>query len=134
MTRIYKIGMAVIRNKKLLLCEPYAFKDLITLGGVKEGDESATENLLREVEEELGSKAILQTETLKYLGNFEDFAAGKTERIVEIEFYIGKLKGRLKASSEIKKLHWVGKDDDLSQLSAVVKNKIFPFLINEGYL
>lgn len=50
-------------------------------------------------------KRFLDVASLKYLGNFQDFAAGKTQRKAEIELYAGKITGNLKPSSEIKKLH-----------------------------
>lgn len=134
MIYLKKIGLIVIENKKVLLCEPYAFRDLITLGGIKEGNETAIENLTREIKEELGPKAFLIENSLKYLGQFSDVAAGTTERVVEIELYIGQLGGTLVASSEIKKIHWVDKDDKTVKLSPIVKNKIIPYLINCSYL
>ena len=134
MKYIYKIGLVVIQDNRLLLCEPVAFKDLILPGGIKEGDESYIDNLLREVREELGENAILNTESLKYLGNFEDVAAGKSERVVEIELYQGLISGALTPSSEIKDLHWFSKNDDPRRLSAIIRNKILPFLIENGYI
>lgn len=132
--RIYKYGLATIRKNRLLLCEPYAFTDLILPGGIIEGEETHIDNLLREVEEELGDKAILETKSLHYLGHFVDFAAGRTNVVVEIHLYLGNLKGRLKASSEIKKLHWFSPSDDWSMLSQIIRNKILPFLIDNNYL
>lgn len=129
MTRLYKYGLAVIKNNKLLLCEPHAFADLILPGGIKEADENHVENLLREVNEELGSGAILDVSSLKYLGNFEDRAAGRTERTVEIELYVGNVSGSLQPSMEIKCLHWFSLKDDRSRLSAIIRNKILPCLI-----
>ena len=132
--RIYKFGLATIRKNRLLLCEPFAFKDLILPGGIIEGDETHVDNLLREVEEELGNKAILDINSLIYLGHFQDFAAGRTNVIVEIHLYLGNLKGRLKASSEIKKLNWFSPSDDKATLSQIIRNKILPFLIENNYL
>lgn len=134
MKKIYKYGLAVIENNKLLLCEPYAFKDLILPGGTKEDNETHTDNLLREVREELGEDAILDIDSLKYLGNFEDLAAGRSNVIVEIELYIGSVGGKLIASSEIKELYWFSPMDDHSRLSKIIRNKILPYLIECKYL
>jgi 8-oxo-dGTP pyrophosphatase MutT (NUDIX family) len=127
--RIYKYGLVVIESNRLLLCKPYAFDDLILPGGTKDGDENHVENLVREVEEELGAEARLNLRSLQYLGNFEDIAAGRTYRRVEIEAYTGELSGDLKASSEIKSLVWFSTNDNLKQLSPIIRNKILPFLI-----
>jgi ADP-ribose pyrophosphatase YjhB (NUDIX family) len=134
MRKIYTYGLAVIENNKILLCESYAFKDLILPGGIKEDDELHVDNLLREISEELGDEAVLDVASLKYLGNFEDLAAGEGDTLVEIELYAGAVSGRLKPSYEIKRLHWYSAKDDRDQLSAVIKNKILPYLIENKYL
>lgn len=131
---IYKYGLIFIKDNKILLCEPYAFTDLILPGGTKDDDEGHIENLLREVDEELGDKAILDVESLTYLDNFKDVAAGRTYRIVEIEAYLGVVKGELKASSEIKDLRWFAPNDDWSALSPIIRNKILPYLIERKHL
>jgi 8-oxo-dGTP pyrophosphatase MutT (NUDIX family) len=134
-TFIYKYGLAVIRDNSLLLCKPYAFDDLIVPGGTKENGEGALENLKREITEELGQSAVLDEQSLRYLGNFSDRAAGKSERVVEIELYAGEVKGPLIASSEIKELVWFDPNDPGShKLSDVVRRKILPFLGQVGLL
>jgi 8-oxo-dGTP diphosphatase len=132
--KIYKIGLVVVKKNRLLLCEPYAFSDLILPGGIKEGNESHVENLVREVFEELGPDAILEIDSLKYLGNFEDLAAGRPGRTVEIELYTGSITGKIVPSSEIKEVHWFSKDDDFSRLSVIIRNKILPFLIEKQFI
>jgi 8-oxo-dGTP diphosphatase len=120
-TQIYKIGLAIIRNDCLLLCKPFAFEALIVPGGIKEGDETVVENLTREVKEELGDDAMLDPQSLHFVGNFVDRAAGKTDRIVEIELYTGQVRGRLTASSEISELVWFNPLEPKGhKLSAVV--------------
>ena len=132
---IYKIGLAVIVDDALLLCRPYAYDDLIVPGGIKEGDESAIENLTREVREELGPSARLDGESLEYLGNFTDRAAGRSERTVEIELYSGTVAGSLVASSEIRELVWYEpQQKDSYKLSAIVERQIVPHLISIGLL
>lgn len=133
-TKFYKFGLVCIRGNRLLLCEPYAYSDLILPGGTREDEETFAENLVREVAEELGEEAILHLDSLHYLGNFSDVAAGRTYRLVEIEAYLGSLEGKLIASSEIKKLHWFGPQDDRERLSPIIKNKILPFLLRKGYM
>lgn len=134
MKRIYKYGLAVIGSNKLLLCRPFAFNDLILPGGTKEGEENYINNLLRETQEELGMQAELVVSSLTYLGNFEDIAAGREDTIVEIELYKGEVRGNMTASSEIAELIWFDPKDDKDQLSAIIKNKILPFLISEQIL
>jgi len=133
--QIYKIGLAVIRDNALLLCRPFAFDELILPGGQKEGGETAVENLRREVREELGDDAHFDEKSLRYLGNFSDRAAGRTERTVEIELYSGEVSGRIVASSEIKEIVWFAPSDPSGdKLSAVVERKILPHLFAIGLL
>jgi ADP-ribose pyrophosphatase YjhB (NUDIX family) len=133
-TKFYKYGLVFIKDNKILLCEPHAYKDLILPGGTKDGDENYLENLQREVVEELGDKAILEIDSLKYIGNFADVAAGRTYRLVEIETYLGNVKGELKPSSEIKALHWFSTSDSYELLSPIIRNKILPYLIEHKYI
>jgi 8-oxo-dGTP diphosphatase len=134
MIHIYKFGLAVIKDGALLLCRPHAFPDLIVPGGTKEGNEDYLTNLSREVREELGNDACLHHSSLRYLGNFSDRAAGRTERTVEIELYLGEVSGNLVASSEIAELVWYQSSMTSYKLSDVVANKIMPFLIEGGLL
>jgi 8-oxo-dGTP diphosphatase len=135
MTHIYKIGIATIQDNCLLLCKPFAFDDLILPGGIKEGNETALENLRREIKEELGGEAKLDEKSLRYLGQFSDRAAGRSERLVEVELYTGTITGRLIASSEIKEFVWFNPSQPGNyKLSDVVKNEILPFLLQQGLL
>lgn len=134
MINIEKFGLVAIRNDSILLCRPHAFPDLITVGGVKEGDEDYLSNLTREVHEELGGNAAIKIESLRYFGRFADRAAGRSERTVTIDLYIGDLLGDLLASSEIAELVWYRPPCSEYVLSDVVKNKIVPALIASGEL
>lgn len=134
MKSIYKYGVAVISDNKLLLCRPFAFPDLIMPGGIKEGAEDHISNLIRETREELGPQAELVVSSLEYLGNFEDVAAGRSDATVEIELYKGEVGGTLNPSSEIAELVWYDPRSMQGQLSPIVKNKILPFLIERRLL
>ena len=134
MKNIDKFGLVTIKNDSILLCRPHAFPDLITIGGTKEGNESYVENLTREVYEELGCNAVIDIESLKYFGRFVDRAAGRSERTVTIDLYIGEIFGDLRASSEIAELVWYRPYCGSYVLSDIVKNKIVPALIATGAL
>ena len=134
MKKIYKYGLAFIRDNKLLLCKPYAFDDLILPGGIKEGNETFEEGLQREAYEELGKNATIIDGSLKYLGNFHDIAAGRNDTVVEIELYSGDIDGEVIPSSEIKDLVWFSADDDMEALSPIIRNKIFPFLLERDHI
>lgn len=124
--RLYKFGLATIRDGRLLLCRPYAFPDLIMPGGVRENEEGHVEGLLREVREELGANAVLDECTLCWFGHYSDVAAGRENTVIEMDVYTGNLSGRLQASSEIAELVWFGREDDQRLLSPVIRNQIWP--------
>ncbi len=134
MRKLYKYGLAVISDYRVLLCRPFAFPDLIMPGGIREKDEDHVSNLVRETREELGTQAILVLSSLEYLGTFEDVAAGRTETTVEIELYKGEVVGTLEPSTEIAELVWYDPRETHGKLSPVVRNKIIPFLVMRGLL
>lgn len=134
MRRLFKYGLALIRDNKLLVCKPFAFDDYILPGGIREGNETFVDGLEREIKEELGPDATLVRNSLKYFGNFEDLAAGRKDVLVEIELYLGEVQGELKAASEIKDLVWFSKSDDRNLLSAIIRNKILPALELDGLI
>ena len=81
--RLFKFGLAVIRDGKLLLCRPHAFRALIMPGGVQEDGEDYLAGLRREISEELGPDAQLREDTLEWLGHYEDQAASKPAHILD---------------------------------------------------
>lgn len=129
-----KFGLIVVQKGRILLCRPYAFPDLILPGGVIEGNEEPLKNFEREIKEELGPNAKVDPNSLTYLGSYRDIAAGKVNTAVEIKVYLGKVKGELTPSSEIKELVWFSPRDDVSELSPIIRNKILPDLIKRGLL
>jgi ADP-ribose pyrophosphatase YjhB (NUDIX family) len=125
---IEKIGLVVISDRKLLLCKPKAFPDLILPGGMVEGTEDASANLLRETREELGPDSSLDLDSLAYIGTVQDVAAGRKDTIVRIQLFLGELRGPIQASSEIQELVWFDPQAADPNLSAVVKNRVIPLL------
>ncbi len=96
-------------------------------GGQSE-EKNGYECLRREIKEELN--CLVDFQDLKYIGQYEDIAAGFTDRQVIIKLYQGKLIGEPTPSSEIKYLHWIGKADANNQrVSAIIRNKIIPDLV-----
>lgn len=129
MTRAHKIGLAWIQGGSILLCKPFEYDDLVIPGGVLGANETALENLRRKLKEELGGDALLDEASLQHIGNFEDLAAGRKDRIVEIELYLGQVHGKVAPSSGIRELVWFNPSSPGShKLSAIVERKILPHL------
>jgi 8-oxo-dGTP pyrophosphatase MutT (NUDIX family) len=128
-----KIGLLAARDGRILLCRKKHTTSLLILpGGCLEPGESAMDCLHRELREELGEQVSVTD--LQYLGTYSDRAAGSDYKIVEIALYRGELQGEPTPQAEIKELVWFGLEDDRSQLSPSIVNKILPDLSSRGLL
>ena len=133
MKMIQKSALAVIQNNKLLVVRSHHSQFLLMPGGKPNVGESSESALKREIMEELSCS--IDEKTIKFLGTFEDVAAGSNGSIVRIDLYTGTLIGTPQPSSEIGELVWVSsKDISLQQLSPIIKNKIIPFLVGKNML
>lgn len=132
-----KIGLLILNKdqNKFLVCEKApdnVTSDYIMPGGQFE-ENKVEECLQNEIKEELNCDVNL--DSLNYISDYEDIAAGDSVRHVRIKLYQGKVIGELKPSTEIKFIHWIGKNDlDNPKLSPIIKNKILPDLIRKGLL
>ena len=133
MKTIQKSALAVIQGNKLLVVRPHNSQFLLMPGGKPNVGESSESALKREIMEELSCS--IDEKTIKFLGAFEDIAAGSNGSIVRIDLYSGTLIGTPKPSSEIEELVWISsKDVSLPQLSPIIKSKIVPFLVGKKML
>jgi 8-oxo-dGTP pyrophosphatase MutT (NUDIX family) len=127
-----KVGLLAVRNNHILLCRKKAGTSrLILPGGCFEPGETDQECLQRELIEELGPVELAKAE---YIGTYQDQAAGGDNKTVRIELYRGDLVGEPVANSEIATLVWFGSEDDRTELSPSIRNKILPDLIRRGLL
>lgn len=127
-----KIGLLVRRDDRILLCRKSRGTSLLILpGGCLEKGETADQCLRREVREELGE---VELNDVLYIGTYRDQAAGDLSKTVQITLYEGEIRGRPEARSEIAELVWYGPEEDRSQLSPSIVNKILPDLVQRGFL
>ena len=94
MKTYFKYALCIIRENRLLVLEEGDQQLYLMPGGRPEAEESLEQALSRELKEELDVE--LDTGSLRYLGSFEDVAAGKEDAIVHIELYYGDFRGELK--------------------------------------
>jgi 8-oxo-dGTP pyrophosphatase MutT (NUDIX family) len=133
MTKIIrKIGLVVVKNKKLLLVKKRGLDKLIMPGGKRRGKESQQQCIIRELKEELNVR--VDRTSLKFLGRFEDISAENKNTIVVMELYHGNINGKPQPQQEIEEYMWFAITDNRNLLSPIIKNKIFMYLINKGFL
>ena len=134
MKTIQKSALAVIQDSKLLVVRPHSSQFLLMPGGKPEADESSESALKREIMEELSCS--IDEKTIKFLGIFEDAAAGGNNSRVKIDLFSGRLKGAPKPSAEIEELVWISAAEVAtnSQISQIIRNKIVPFLVGKNML
>ena len=132
MMTYFKYALGIIRDNRLLVLEEEDEELYLMPGGRPESGENAEQALSRELKEELG--VDLNIESLKYIGFFEDAAAGKEDAKVHIELYLGGFSGEMRPCSEVKRLVWFAKDDDWNRLAPVTRNKILPALLHLGLI
>lgn len=119
---INKIGLAVIRRRRLLLVRKKGLKELILPGGKPHKAESRMQALQRELKEELG----VRIRSARFIGKFSDRAAGSKSKLV-IFLYMGEVAGSIKPQMEISSAVWVS-GSTRQLLSPIIKNKVLPFL------
>lgn len=137
MAYYFKIGLLILSKDKtkFLVCEKDKHNvtdDYIMPGG--QMNETTVEECLRnEIKEELD--CAVDFKTLTFIDEFTDAAAGQPEREVTIELYQADIIGTPKPSSEIKYIHWIGREDAANdRVSPIVRNKIIPGLVERGIL
>ena len=130
---IAKVGLAFVRDGKLLVVRQRHTPLFLMPGGQPEPGESDLETLAREIEEETSGR--LNRSKIEYLDEFSDEAANNPGSIVSMRLYAGSIEGDLIPSAEIGELRWWdARTDDPGVLSLIVRNKIVPYLSRTGRL
>jgi 8-oxo-dGTP diphosphatase len=124
---IVKVGLAAIRDGRILLVRKQNGPSFILPGGKPQGCETDPETLRREVAEELSCEVV--DDSLRLVGEFEDDAADLPGRRVTVRLYRGELRGAVSISSEIVEARWWDEaDDDPRLLAPSLRRQILPAL------
>ncbi len=132
-----KVGLLILNDNatQFLVCQKFAQNvtaDYIMPGG-KNDENDDVECLKNEIKQELNCQ--IDFTTLEYVNTYEDVAAGRPDRRVEIKLYSGKIIGTPTPMTEIEKLHWIGSESQRDmRVSPIVRNKIIPDLLLSGLL
>jgi 8-oxo-dGTP diphosphatase len=133
MNTITKVGLAIIKDKKLLIVRKEGTTKFLVPGGRPENSENEVETLQREIMEELNCD--LDLNSLQYIGEFADIAANEPNTIIKVKLYSGTVSGSMVASSEIEEIRWFNpQSDDMEILAPSIKNKIVPGLLESHHL
>ncbi|MFA6198594.1 MAG: NUDIX domain-containing protein [Patescibacteria group bacterium] len=132
-----KIGVLILNEDatKFLVCEvhPRVLPPTYLMPGGVFHEDSIEECIANEIKEELDS--AVDTSTIEFIGEYIDVAATNPDKTVAIQLYKGALLNEPKPSSEVKQLHWIGKEgENLEVVSPIIRNKIIPDLIKRGIL
>ena len=128
--KIHKVGAAIIRDNKVLVVKERGWKKYGIPGGTLKSNEKGIDCLTREIKEELNVN--VKTDSLKYLGTFEDIAMNEPNKIIHIKLYKIEVEKDPIKTPEIEDMFWFGKNDDWNKLGPIDKNYILPVLVKRG--
>jgi 8-oxo-dGTP diphosphatase len=126
------VGLAAIKDNKLLLARKKGSLYYILPGGKPMPVEDHTTTLCREIQEETGSQLYITSIT--YLCVFTDFI-DETSIPVKVYLYMARLISEPTPQAEIEELRWVSFEESLSlRVASSMHRQIFPWLVENNYL
>ncbi len=121
-TYIDKIALIELRHRKVLETKSKGKDTWYIPGGKREGAESDTDALVREIKEELS--VDIDPSSIVHYGTFEAQAHGKPEgTMVRMTCYLAKFSGELTRSAEVEMMDWF--DYSRKDLTSPVDQLIF---------
>lgn len=131
-TNLVKVGLAVIKDRKMLMVRNGKHGEVFsTLGGKIEDGEDDMTCLAREVKEEADTEVI--ADSLRFLGEFRGAILGKENTFITIRLYEGELKSEPMPSSEIVEVRYF--DSTIAQKHLTpASEKIFAWLKEHDYI
>lgn len=124
---ITKVGLALVKENRILLVRKRNSSIYILPGGKPEKDEDDLTALSREIEEEIGCH--LDPGSAFFLASFSDKAADLPGVKITVRLYAGTILGRPEPRSEIEQLIWFSPyERHPLSLAPSLNNFILPFL------
>ncbi len=123
--RITKIGLIVVRDRRILLVRKRNSEHLILPGGKPNLGESDLACLIREIDEELGVE--VDQGSIKPFCTCTGPAASEAAELVLVT-YSGEIIGCSSPQSEIEEIIWTDIDSNRNDLSPLLKTEILPRL------
>ena len=125
------VGTMFFKENKLLIDKPKKRPTYQMIGGGVEEGETPLVAAIREINEELGPKAIFTPDNLELVMEFDEIAT--SDGVTPIRFYVykynGDLEGELTLSEEIEKFMWYDTTKGNDILSNTLKNEVVPYCL-----
>ena len=130
------VGTMFFKENKLLIDKPKKRPTYQMIGGGVEEGETPLVAAIREINEELGPKAIFTPDNLELVMEFDEIAT--SDGVTPIHFYVykynGELEGELTLSEEIEKFMWYDTTKGTDILSNTLKNEVVPYCLNNNLI
>lgn len=125
MRHIVKVGLAVVRERRILMVRKKSGTSFILPGGKPKQGEGDRETLVRELCEEIACKL----REASYLGDFTAPAADLADTIVTVRLWKGEIEGEPGPRAEIEELRWIDMASPEVLVAPSLSGKILPFLL-----
>ena len=125
-----------VKDGKIPIDKPRKRPTFQMIGGRIEDNETPFDAAIRECNEELGNKVILDKSKFEFIMDFIEIATSYSTKKIHMNIYKynGEINGELTLSEEIESFMWFGINDDYKLLSNTLKNEIIPYAIKNGLI
>ena len=128
---IDKVAWIHVHDRKLLSTRSIGKDAYYIPGGKREGKETDTQTITREIKEELSVDLV--EDSLEFFGTFTAQAHGKKEGVlVQIKCYTGNFTGELRPAAEIEEMVYLEYTDKLK--SSPVDHFVFDLLKEQNLI
>lgn len=123
---VITVAAAIILNEKhqLLVVRKRHTSNFMQVGGKLEVNEKAEHAMLREIKEEIGCDAKIET----FVGRFETLAANEPNHLLVSYVYLIDLSQTPKIDAEIAEMKWIELSDNITQLAPLTQNIVIPWV------